>query len=285
MPEKSLPVFSHGILFMLLAVLSFGLLNVIVKNMPGIPVHEVIFFRSAFSLIVTSILIRTRGLSPWGINRKWLLIRGILGTLAIGVFFISLHHIPLASLATLQYMAPLFTALAGIFLLREKVKLLQWLMLGTALIGVILTRGFETTIPILYFILGLLSAVFSGTVYAVVRKLSRTDHPLVIIFWFPLIAAPISGVFCLFRWVPPSINEWLMLILIGILTQIAQMFLSWALKMENALRITSTMFLGTIVAFSFSICMFGETYSPINILGIVVIIISVLGNVLFSHRQ
>lgn len=180
-------VFSRGVWYMLIAVLCFALLNVCVKSLGRIPVFEVIFFRATFSLFITALTLYHLKLSPWGNDRKWLFMRGLLGTLAIAVFFKALHHIPLASLATLQYMAPLFTAITGIYLLREKVIPLQWLLLALAMGGVMLTRGFDTEIPTFYFLLGLLSAVFSGAAYAVVRKLSYTDHPMVIVFGFPLL--------------------------------------------------------------------------------------------------
>lgn len=278
-------VFSRGVVYMLIAVLCFALLNVCVKSLGRIPVFEVIFFRAAFSLIVTAITLRNQNISPWGNDRKWLLLRGILGTLAIAVFFKALHHIPLASLATLQYMAPLFTALSGIYLLREKVLPVQWVLLGIAMLGVILTRGFETAIPLNYFILGILSAVFSGTAYAVVRKLSYTEHPLVIVFWFPLVAMPVAALFCLFQWVTPVGWEWALLLAVGIFTQIGQVYMSLALKLENATRITSTMFLGTVVAFAFSLFWFGESYTWENILGILIICIAVFWNVRISGRK
>lgn len=278
-------VFSRGVWYMLIAVLCFALLNVCVKSLGRIPVFEVIFFRATFSLFITALTLYHLKLSPWGNDRKWLFMRGLLGTLAIAVFFKALHHIPLASLATLQYMAPLFTAITGIYLLREKVIPLQWLLLALAMGGVMLTRGFDTEIPTFYFLLGLLSAVFSGAAYAVVRKLSYTDHPMVIVFWFPLIAAPVSAVFCLFQWVQPKGWEWILLLAVGIFTQIGQVYMSLALKMENATRITSTMFLGTVVAFAFSLFWFGESYTWENLVGIMVICLAVFWNVKVSGKK
>src|SRR5690554_2538270 len=107
---------------MLLAGRFFAFMQVMVKFVPHIPAIEIIFFRSLFSLVVSYWILRKNRVPVFGNNKKLLVMRGVSGSLGLIFFFYTLQNIPLASAVTLQYLSPIFTALLGIFLVREKLK-------------------------------------------------------------------------------------------------------------------------------------------------------------------
>ena len=128
---------------MFLSTLSFGLANVFVKQLSHIPAMEVVFFRCALATIFCFIGLR-RAQADWiGSNRTLLLLRGIFGTTALYLFFITIQNIPLASAVTIQYLSPIFTAVIAIFVLSEKVRPLQWVFYTLAFAGVLLIERFD----------------------------------------------------------------------------------------------------------------------------------------------
>ncbi len=87
---------------MLIAVVCFAGVNAMAKWMDRIPVHELVFFRSLVSLAFCIWYVRRYRLSPWGNNRKWLILRGLFGLAALLLFFSTLKHMPLASATGLR---------------------------------------------------------------------------------------------------------------------------------------------------------------------------------------
>ncbi len=276
---------SEGIVLMAIATLCFSLLSVCVKFVGHIPAHELIFFRALISIILSYAHIRQLGIPAFGNNKKLLFARGFWGTAALTCFFIAVQKIPLATAATLQYSAPLFTAVFSIFYLKEKVKPAQWLLILLAMTGVICINGIDQQVDRLYFTLAVFSGIFSGMAYVIVRKLKETDHPAVIVFYFPFIAVPVMSIWCLFDWVTPHGKDRIFIILIGLFTQTGQFFMTKALQKENAARATSIMFIGTINAFLFSLLFFREKYTLYSIIGILIVSFSVIANIYFTSNK
>src|SRR5437870_3234673 len=105
---------SQGVRYMLLASFFFGMMNAAVKLLGHIPAIEIAFLRSVVSLILAFGIIRYHGIPLPGNNRQALLLRGLLGSSSLVLYFITLQHMPLASAVTMQYLSPIFTAILGI---------------------------------------------------------------------------------------------------------------------------------------------------------------------------
>lgn len=140
-------------------------------------------------------LLRKAQVRIWGTNYAWLIARGTVGAIALMLFFNTLQNIPLTTAATVQYLAPIFAAILGIFIVKEQVKSWQWLFLLISFAGILVIKGVETDIDAFYLWLGVLSAVFSGLAFTIIRKINTQEHPLVIIFYFPLVTIPIVGTY------------------------------------------------------------------------------------------
>jgi drug/metabolite transporter (DMT)-like permease len=268
----------HPAVHMQLSTFFFALMNLCIKFVPHIPAVELILFRSLISLILSYALIRHLGLKPLGNNRKFLLLRGFFGMLSLTTFFFTLQKMPLASAVTLQYLSPIFTVLFAVFFLKEKVHPVQWLCFAVAFAGVAIIRGFDTRMEPLFLMLGIVSAMFSGLAYNSVRKLKDSDHPLVVVFYFPLVALPFAVVACFFNWKTPVGVEWIWLILIGVFTQIAQVNLTYALQNERLAEISGLNYLGILYALFFGWFFFDETYHWVALIGIFLVLTGVLLN-------
>lgn len=269
---------------MLLSTLFFSLMNVCVKSVAHIPAVEVIFFRSVISLVMSFVVLRRAHVSVWGNNHKWLIARGATGAAALILFFNTLQNIPLATAATVQYMSPIFTAVLGIFLVKERVKPWQWVFFFVSFAGVLVIEGVETEVDTFYLWLGVLSSVFTGLAYTIVRKLSTTEHPLVIIFYFPLVTLPIVGFYLLFNWVQPQGWDWALLLLVGVLTQLGQYYMTMSYQAEEISKVANLNYIGIIYALALGYVIFDEEFSLLTYAGMALVLVGVILNVRYKSK-
>ncbi|WP_375586571.1 DMT family transporter [Cyclobacterium xiamenense] len=268
---------------MLLAGFFFALMNVTVKFLPHIPAIEIILFRSIFSFVFSYLLLKKQQVPVLGKNKKLLILRGFVGSIGLITFFYTLQHIPLASAVTIQYLGPVFTSILGIFIVRERVRLIQFFYFAVAFSGVLMIEGFDPRIEPLFLGIGIVSALFSGLAYNVIRKLKNTEHPLVIVFYFPLVTIPIAGLVSYFFWVSPRGWDWGLLLLIGILTQFAQYYMTMAYQNANLAKVASLNYVGIIYALGFGFVLFDETYNLWTYGGMLLVLSGVILNFLHSR--
>ena len=271
----------RGVRFMLHSVAGFALMNLVVKFLGRFPATELVLFRCIVSIVLSYAVIRQRGLHPLGNNRLLLCLRGLFGAIALTLFFFTLQKLPLATAITIQYLSPIFTAFFAIFLLKERVAPLQWLFFGISMLGVLVIKGFEPNLSPFLLLAGVCSAVFSGLAYNMIRKVRDTDDAVVVVFYFPLMALPIMIVCSFFYWETPVGIEWLLLLLMGLLTQFAQINMTKALQSTALSRISGFKYFGLIFALGFDWLIFGVNYSAITLLGMLLVVGGVLFN-LFS---
>lgn len=265
---------------MLTATAGFAVVNFLVKFLDRIPTEEIVFFRSVITLLFTAAMVRYKRLPFFGNNHFWLLIRGIFGASALVLFFITLRHLPMATATTVQYLSPVFTVIIAIFLVGEKVQSVRWIFFALAFAGVLMMEGFQSSPNWNYLLLGILSAFLSGVAYNAIIKCKDTDHPFTIVMAFPLVATPITGIWSYYGWIQPQGMEWIWLLLIGLFTQLAQVFMTMALHAEKAAVITPFKYLGTVYALLIGFFMFGETFSLLSFVGMLLVIAAVILNAL-----
>lgn len=268
---------------MLVAGFFFALMNVFVKLVPGIPAVEIVFFRSVISLVLSYTILKGRGVYLWGNNKKILLSRGACGAVALVLYFATIQAIPLASAVTIQFLSPIFTSILGIFVVKEKVRPIQWLFFLVAFAGIVIIQGFDTRITPFYMIIGVVAAFFSGLAYNFIRKLNIKEHPMVIVFYFPLVTLPFTGIYSFFEWTQPQGWEWLLLLFIGVLTQIAQYFMTKAYQVEELSKVSSLKYFNIVYALGFGWVIFEETFNLMTYVGMLVVLTGVLLNMWYKR--
>ncbi len=244
-----------GMRYMLLSALGFALMAACVKKVSllGIPVFEIVAARALVSLFLSYLDVKRKGISLWGHKRSLLVLRGVVGALALVCVYYSVTHMPLAEATVLQYLHPMFTAILAAIVLKER---LQWslvLSIGFSFIGVLLVArpawlfvGAETEIESFALMAAVLGAFGSGVAYVIVRKLSQTEDPSVIVFYFPLVALPFSLLLLGGGLVMPSLEACLLLLFVGIFTQVGQIGLTKSMQTEPAGRATAFSYLQVI---------------------------------------
>ncbi len=270
MPGRSGFKDGRATVWMLSSALSFSLMGVCVKALGGrIPVVEVVLARSLVSLLLSVAMLRQAGLNPWG-QRRWLLVlRGLIGTAALFCVFAALAQLPLAAATVLQYLHPTFTALLAWLLLRERVgprvllaALLGWLAVillssPAELLGL---RG--APLPLAGVLLALAGALLSACAYVSVRALGRSEHPLVIVFYFPLVGLAVTLLPVLIDPVLPTAAECLALVGVGLFTQLGQIGITKGLLGMPAARATAMSYGQVPLAALWGWCVFHEQLDP-----------------------
>lgn len=276
---------SQGVRYMLMATFTFTVMKVCVKLVPHIPAIEIILFRSVISMAISLYFLTRQRVVVWGNNKPVLIGRGLAGATALVIYFSLLQQIPLATASTLQYLAPIFTAVLGIFIVGEKVKNVQWIFFAMSFAGILVIQGFDPRISSIHVVMGITASLFMGLAYNFIRKLKTDEHPLVIIFYFPLVMLPISAIWSSFVWVQPVGWDWLVLILVGISTQIAQFFMTKAYQQEELNKISILTYVGIIYSLLFGYFLFDENYNLITYGGMALVLSGVILNVLWKRTS
>ncbi len=143
----------------------------------------------------------------------------------------------------------------------------------------LIIQGFDPRITFLDMAIGLISALAMGLAYNIIRKIKNSEHPLVIMFYFPFNTIPIAALISYFVWIVPVGWDWGILLAVGLLTQFAQYFMTLAYQNANLSKVASLSYIGIIYALSFGFLIFGETYSLMVFFGMVLVLIGVAMNI------
>lgn len=270
---------------MFLSTLAFSLANIFVKEVSHIPAMEVVFFRCSIATILCFIGLN-RASADWrGSNRTLLLLRGLFGTTALYCFFLTIQNIPLASAMTIQYLSPIFTTIIAIFLLSEKVKAQQWVFYAMAFVGVLFIERFDARISALYLVLGVISAFCSGVAYNLVRRLREREHPLTVVLHFQLVGAVLGFIAIFFEWKTPMGMDWFYLLLVGVFSQMGQIYLTRALQKEKAASVAIIVYTGLIYGLSVGFLVFGESQTIETLMGMSLVVFGVVLSVFYGRRR
>jgi len=278
-------ILTEGVRAMFLSTLAFSLANVFVKQVSHIPAMEVVFFRTSIASAFCFIGLYRAKADWWGSNRTLLFLRGAFGTTALFLFFITLQNIPLASAMTIQYVSPIFTSIMAIFILKEKVRSMQWLFYGIAFLGVLLIEQVDTRVSLFYLLLGIVSAFCSGVAYNLVRSMRGREHPLTIVLHFQLVGVLVGFISLFFAWETPAGWDWLFLFLVGAFSQLGQIFLTSALQKERAASVSIVNYTGLIYAVTIGWFVFGETHPTETFFGMALVVVGVLASVIYTNRR
>lgn len=280
-----------GMRYMILSAMGFALMAACVKKVSvlGIPVLEIVAARALVSLFLSYLDVRRKRIPLMGNNRPLLLLRGIVGALALVCVYYSVTHMPLAEATVLQYLHPMFTAVLAIFFLKERMHWSLFVSICFSFIGLLLVSqpgwvfGGKSEISDLALLAAVLGAFGSGVAYVIVRKLSQSEDPSVIVFYFPMVALPFSLLLLGDGFVMPNLEACLLLLLVGIFTQIGQIGLTKSMQTEPAGRATAFSYLQVIFSAMLGWAFFSEVPDIFVWLGALAILVGALINMLF-HR-
>ena len=194
--------------------------------------------------------------------------------IALISIFIALRTLPLATVVSISFGAPIFTTIFSIFLLNEKVGFYRWLAVFVGFIGIIIISepGFSSLN--FYYIYPIIFCFFLSYVAITIRQLSSIELVWLISFFFSF-AIMILSFFTFYQnWILPSFIDLSLLSMIGILGGLANLWLSQSYKFSEVSLVTPLKYLALVFAIIFGYFIWNEVPSMKTLIGAFLVITS-----------
>ncbi|GLU45265.1 hypothetical protein Musp01_28890 [Muricauda sp. NBRC 101325] len=196
----------------------------------------------------------------------------------MSLFFMSLKELPVGTAVSLRYLSPIIASILAIFLLKESLRAVQLLLFAIAFSGVLILKGFDDNLSIIGLAFVLSAAIFSGAVYIVIRKIGKSEHPLVIVNYFMVFATLIGLLLAIPVWVWPKGIEWVILLSLGIFGFFGQLFMTKAFQIARTNQVAPFKYLEVVFTVLIGITWFNDFYGFWSFVGLAMIVISLVLN-------
>ena len=280
---------SQGIKYMLYASLLFAFMGAMAKELStSMSSVEVVFFRNVFGVFFILMSIYKSPLKQQG-GRFWLLtFRGVAGFVALLFFFYNISQIPLGEAMTFSKTSTIFTAVLAYIFLKEKLEVKGWLGVFVGFIGILFITEFDGSSLDKSDYLGILSGVGAALAYTSVRELRKSYDSRAIVLSFMTIGTigpillMIIGTFytnqnldfMLGTFVIPEINDWFYIILLGIFSTFAQIYMTKAYISAKAGIIGTISYSGIVFSIILGLILGDSFPSALIVFGIILIVLS-----------
>ncbi|MCI7363408.1 MAG: DMT family transporter [Campylobacter lanienae] len=276
-----------GIYYMLIASMLFAGTGALSKLLSSeLNSIEIVFFRNIIGLFLIILMIYKKPLHQIG-GKFWLLaFRGIIGTIGLYAFFYNIAHIDLATAFTFSKTSPIFTALFAAFLFKERLSYLSWFAIFIGFIGILFivepTLGVSKDEYI-----GLISGIGAAMAYTSIRGLRKHYDTRAIVLSFmicgsamPLLSMIVGSFyyrpnldFLISPFVMPSLNGWVMIVIMGLLATAFQIYLTKAYAASKKAGVVAAVGYSDVVfSMIFGLILGDSLPSSLAFLGIVMIV-------------
>jgi drug/metabolite transporter (DMT)-like permease len=271
-----------GIVLKVGATFAFTLMAAIARHLGDtIPVGQMVFFRAAFAFLpIAGLMVATgQGIAMLATKRPWSHARrAATGVLAMFTYFAALTYLPLADVTAISFASPLIVVGLAAVLLGEAVGLYRWSAVAVGFIGVIimisphLGEGVPQGDPGVGIALAVVNAFLVAFTMIFIRLMTGTENALAITFYFQLTCTIVSLVTLPFAWVSPSLEQLALLVTLGILGGIGQLFMTNGYRFAQASTLANFDYAAMIWAIFFGWVFFGELPQVAVYLGAAIVI-------------
>ena len=265
-----------GFLYMFLSVCAFSVMDLIVKWSDNYPLGQVIFFRGFFGLVLYYFVIPRERLKDFYFTKRPMLhfSRCFFGLMALLSIFTALRNLPLATVVSISFAAPIFTTIFSIFFLSERVGYFRWLAVFVGFVGIIFISepGFSSLN--VYYIFPVIFVLGMSYVAISIRQLSSTEPVWLISLYFSA-AITLAGLFTMpYGWLMPNLKDLILLSFIGIFGGVANLWLSQSYKFSEVSLVTPLKYLALVFAIIFGYLIWDEIPTIKTLIGASLVIVS-----------
>jgi drug/metabolite transporter (DMT)-like permease len=203
-------------------------------------------------------------------------LRCIFGLIALIAIFIALRNLPLATVVSISFAAPIFTTIFSIFFLSEKVGFYRWLAVSIGFIGIIVITepGFGDLN--IYYIYPIIFCLGLSYVAIAIRQLSSTEPVWLIALNFSILITLASLFTIPFGWVMPNAQDLVLLCMIGFLGGFANLWLSQSFKLSEVSLVSPLKYLALVFGIIFGYLIWDEVPTIKTLLGALLVVASSL---------
>ena len=280
---------SLGVLFIILSAFCFALMSLFVKLSGDLPVFQKVFFRNLIATFLSFfLLLKTKDFSVKKGNVKLLAFRIISGMFGIIFNFYAISTMATYSDATiLNKLAPFFAVIFSIFILKEKTKWFDWILLVCAFLGAVLiakpTLDFSQSVPSISAVLG---ALFAGLAYTIIRRLSfNGERSSAIVFYYSLISTVVFLPIMIITYEPMTKLQLLYLVLTGVCACGGQLAVTKAYSYAPAREISVYDYSQVLFAAILGVLVLDEFPDLYSLIGYVIIIAAAVIRYLISRKK
>ncbi|MBQ3968865.1 MAG: DMT family transporter [Clostridia bacterium] len=217
---KKLKPLYKGMILIILSAFFFALMNMFVHLSGELPSVQKSFFRNLMAFIFAGVIL-LKDKNKTKITKDAyipLLLRSAFGTVGILCNFYALDRLDLADASILNKMSPFFAIIFSIFILKEKIKPLQLMIVFGALAGAmfVVKPSFSNTqtVPAL---IALTGGMCAGFAYTMVRVMGiKGVKGAVIVCFFSGFSCLVTAPILIFDYTPMSAEQLIILILAGL---------------------------------------------------------------------
>ncbi len=232
----------RGILLMIMAVTLFTAMSALIKAADRVPAGQAVFFRASMSLPIILVWLMIRAEVAEGLRtQSWKghAVRGIAGSLAMGLGFAGLKYLPLPEVTALRFVTPIFIVLFAAVMLGERIRAIRITAVASGLAGVVIILWPRLTLSgeggeLFGAGLVLASATLAALAQIFVKSMAGREQTAAIVFYFSLTATVLSLTTIPFGWVVPTGRELVLLVGAGIIGGAGQILLTSSYRFADA---------------------------------------------------
>jgi drug/metabolite transporter (DMT)-like permease len=236
-------------------------------------VGELLLIRSAAALVFLVPFLRSAGVEAFITAPRPALqvVRIVLSALEVAMFFWAVSYLPLADAVTFYLAGPIYVTALSVVLLAEKVGWRRWSAVMVGFAGVVLAlrpSAASFTLPAL---IALGGSIFFAIVMVTTRMLRHTSDMVLIsgqvgaTLLFGIAFAPL-------RWVTPSLRDFLLLSLFGVVSIAALACVNRSVKLAPASVVVPYQYTMIVWAVVLGYVVFGDVPDLFTLAGAAIII-------------
>jgi drug/metabolite transporter (DMT)-like permease len=255
----------RGIACLLGATTTFSVVNMAAKWLSQTyPLGEIVFFRSALSLLPCALIVATHG-GLWSLRTSRVGMHGMrtfFGFVSLTAAFLSFSLMPLGDAVAIGYAGPLFVTALSVPLLGDRVGMHRWSAVAVGFLGVLLMAHPSGNVTLVGAIAALANAFFYALSMISVRQLGATETAPAMLFYHSLFstlfALPMLG----FGWVTPGPFDLMVLCGIGLIGGGSQWLVIHAFRQAPPSSLSPFAYVGLIWALMWSWIVWGDLPTP-----------------------
>ncbi len=211
---------TKGILCIIASAFCFALMNTFVRLSGDLPSIQKSFFRNLVAMFIALVVLMRSG-GGFKMQKGCLplhLLRSGIGTLGILGNFYAIDHLMLSNASMLNKMSPFFVLVFSYFILKEKLNLVQVLIVATAFVGsLFIIKPVPSNLVLVPSLLGFGGGMCAGFAYTMVRAMGlKGERGPFIVFFFSAFSCAVTLPWLLFDYHPMTAQQLLTLLGAGL---------------------------------------------------------------------
>ena len=277
-----------GVMYIVISAFCFSLMSVFVRKAGNLPTFQKAFFRNSVAAVAGFALVAKSGSFKMQKGSFLpLILRSIVGTVGIVGNFYAIDRMNISDASILNKLAPFFSVIFSIWILKEKASVWDLLFVGVAFGGAlfVVKPSFDVT-EFLPALVGVLGGLGAGMAYTFVRHLSNHgERGPFIVFFFSVFSCLAILPIVIVQWQPMAAWQVGWLLLAGCAASGAQFSVTAAYAHAPAKEISVYDYSQVLFTAVWGVAFFGELPDYLSVIGYVIIISAALAKYFVGRKK